>query len=102
VAYSATARRSPEHRSGSLDRSACRPVSIDPRPTVASGQGPTGPDPTLSAAPTYPADGGASTELTSARFWHLLPEIERERFGLRFSRLVLKAIRPLTSKEDYA
>ena len=102
MAYSATARRSAGHRSGSLDGSARRHIPIDPRPAVASGQGPTAAGPVLSAAPAYPADEGASTELTSARFWHLLPEIERERFGLRFSRLVLKALRPLDGEEDHS
>jgi hypothetical protein len=39
-------------------------------------------------------------EVTLAAGWALLPEAERERLGLRLSRLVLKALRPLDCKED--
>ena len=44
--------------------------------------------------PSQPADQEAITGLTPAAFWALLPPAERERLGLRLSRLVLKAIRP--------
>jgi hypothetical protein len=46
------------------------------------------------------AHEGTITELTLATCWALLPVAERERLGLRLSRLVLKALRPLDLKED--
>ena len=38
--------------------------------------------------------------MTSLAFWALLPPAERERFGLRLSRLVLRAVRSPDQEED--
>jgi hypothetical protein len=38
--------------------------------------------------------------MTPAAFWALLPADDRERFGLRLSRLVLRAIRDPDTEED--
>jgi hypothetical protein len=54
---------------------------------------PAAPDPALDQTP--PAD------VTPEAFWALLPANERERFGLRLSRLVLRAVRcPDPSTEE--
>jgi hypothetical protein len=100
VACSTIARRPTGRRAGPLDRPACQHVLLDLEPTGASGSRPVAAGPAVSAAPARPADEGASIELTAVGFWQLLPEAERARLGLRFSRLVLKALRPLNSKED--
>jgi hypothetical protein len=38
--------------------------------------------------------------MTAAGFWALLPAADRERFGLRLSRLVLRAVRTPDPEED--
>lgn len=38
--------------------------------------------------------------MTPAAFWALLPPADRERFGLRLSRLVLRAVRCPDPEED--
>ena len=38
--------------------------------------------------------------MTPAAFWALLPPADRERFGLRLSRLVLRAVRSPDPEED--
>jgi hypothetical protein len=38
--------------------------------------------------------------MTLDGFWALLPDADRERFGLRLSRLVLRALRPPDTEED--
>jgi hypothetical protein len=38
--------------------------------------------------------------MTPEGFWALLPPADRERFGLRLSRLVLRAVRSPDSEED--
>jgi hypothetical protein len=42
-----------------------------------------------------PADG-----MTLDGFWALLPAADREQFGLRLSRLVLRAVRTPDAEED--
>ena len=37
--------------------------------------------------------------MTPDGFWALLPDADRERFGLRLSRLVLRAVRPNDPEE---
>jgi hypothetical protein len=54
----------------------------------------------MSATTVHPFEEGTIAEVTLTACWTLLPSAERERLGLRLSRLVLKAIRPLDSKED--
>ena len=100
MACSTIARRPTSRRTGPLDRPACQHLRNDVEPTGASSSGPAAPGPDVSAAPARPANKEASTEVAAVGFWQLLPEAERTRLGLRFSRLVLKALRPLDSKED--
>jgi hypothetical protein len=38
--------------------------------------------------------------VTPGAFWALLPDADRERFGLRLSRLVLRAVRDPDTEED--
>lgn len=38
--------------------------------------------------------------MTPDAFWALLPDADRERFGLRLSRLVLRALRATDPEED--
>jgi hypothetical protein len=46
------------------------------------------------ATPVRSAEEDATDVVTPDSFWALLPPVDRERLGLRLSRLVLKAIRP--------
>jgi hypothetical protein len=80
-----------------LDRSARQHLPLDREPAAAAGSGLASAGPALSASP---AQEETNIEVTSAGFWALLPAAERERLGLRLSRLVLRALRPLDSKED--
>jgi hypothetical protein len=100
VARSSIARRPAGHRTGTLDRPFRQHISIDLEPTAASGSGPAATGAVVSASPAHPIHEGTTAEVTPAGFWALLPEAERERLGLRLSRLVLKALRPLDIKED--
>jgi len=97
MARSATARRPASGRSGSLDRSARQHFLIDLESAAASDASLASAGPALS---TSAIPEGTNTALTSAGFWALLPAAERERLGLRLSRLVLKALCPLDIKED--
>jgi hypothetical protein len=54
----------------------------------------------VSASPIGAAHEEALIELSPTTFWALLPMAERERLGLRLSRLVLKALYPLALQED--
>ena len=50
--------------------------------------------------PGRPIDPTPSAELTTGTIWALLPAVDRERFGLRLSRLVLRAVRAPGLEED--
>jgi hypothetical protein len=45
------------------------------------------------ATPDHPIDPSTTLVVTPDAFWALLPPADRERFGLRLSRLVLRAVR---------
>jgi hypothetical protein len=45
------------------------------------------------ATPAYPIDPASLADVTPGVLWALLPADDRERFGLRLSRLVLRAVR---------
>ena len=47
----------------------------------------------MPAAPDPALDQETPAGVTPEAFWDLLPANERERFGLRLSRLVLRAVR---------
>jgi hypothetical protein len=100
MARAATARRPADGRPGLLDRPARRYVSDDPGPTVAVGPRPAGDGPALSATPGHPVDAPTASGVTTDGPWALLPAADRERFGLRLSRLVLRAVGTPDPEED--
>ena len=97
MARSPIARRPAGRRTVTLHRPARQHFSIDFEPVAAAGSSPAAAGPSLSASPAHEE---TNTEVTSVGFWALLPAAERERLGLRLSRLVRKALRPLDIKED--
>lgn len=97
MARPATPRRPAGYRTGSLDRSARRHVPTDLEPAHPRGSSPAGADAVL---PTAPRDEAAAAEVTPDGCWARLPAAERDRLGLRLSRLVLKALRPPDVEED--
>jgi hypothetical protein len=52
------------------------------------------------AAPDHPTGLSPAEGVTPDAFWALLPPADRERFGLRLSRLVLRAVRSPDPEED--
>lgn len=100
MARPATARRPADGRSGLLDRPARRDLSADPGPSVTPGPRPATDGPALPAAPAPSIDPSTAVGVTPDGFWALLPAPDRERFGLRLSRLVLRAVCTPDSEED--
>ena len=100
MARPATARRPADGRPGRLDRSTRRCIPADPGPTRAGGPRPAGDGPTLPAAPDHPVDAPTASVVTTDGLWALLPADDRERCGLRLSRLVLRAVRTPDPEED--
>jgi hypothetical protein len=100
MARPATARRSARGRAGLLDRPARRYLPAEPGPSPAAGSS------SASDGSTLPADSIPSIEPTPAEglspdaFWALLPAAQRDQFGLRLSRLVLRAAGVPNSGED--
>jgi hypothetical protein len=52
------------------------------------------------ATPAHQIDPSTADGMTADGFWALLPAADRERFGLRLSRLVLRAVRTPDPEED--
>jgi hypothetical protein len=99
MARPATARRPAGGRTGRLDRPARRYLPDDPGSPAAPGPRPSADGPVVSAAQTHsiaPSADGVTPEV----FWALLPAADREQFGLRLSRLVLRAVRGPDPEED--
>jgi hypothetical protein len=101
MARLATARRPADRRTGGLDRPSRRFLPADTGRPAPAGPRPAADGSALSAAPTQtieptPAEAGLSPDA----FWALLPAAEREQFGVRLSRLVLKAARVPDPGED--
>ena len=94
MARPATPRRPAGRRAGRLDRPDGRHVPGDCEPGVTPGPGPAADGPAVATPPAQTIDQATITELTPAALWALLPQAERERLGLRLSRLVLKAVCP--------
>jgi hypothetical protein len=94
MARPATARRPADRRTGRLDRPAQRHVPHDPEPTPAPGSEPAADGAPVPTASVHPPEQGSNALVTSNSFWALLPAADRERLGLRLSRLVLKAVCP--------
>lgn len=100
MARPATARRSADGCPGRLDRHARRDLPADPGSPAPARRRPAGDGPALSAAPGRSIDPTPSAEVTTGTIWALLPAGDRERFGLRMSRLVLRAVRAPGLEED--
>jgi hypothetical protein len=101
MARPATIRRAADGRTGRLDRIARRHVPADTAPAPAPRPGPVAHDSPMSPTPGTAPDPSPA-ELTPDTFWGRLPAAEREQFGLRLSRLVLKAARvaPTDAEEN--
>ena len=54
----------------------------------------------MSETPDRRIGPSAADGVTPDGFWALLPDADRERFGLRLSRLVLRAVRTHDTEED--
>jgi hypothetical protein len=93
MARPATARRPAVGRPGRLDRPARRYLPADPGSPAPAGPSPAADGPAVPATPGRPIDPPPATGVTPDAFWALLPAADRERFGLRLSRLVLRAVR---------
>ena len=100
MARLATARRPTDGRPGRLDRPARRYVPDDPESTTAPGPRPSADGPVVSAAQAHPIGPTPADGMTLDVFWALLPAADREQFGLRLSRLVLRAVRITDAEED--
>jgi hypothetical protein len=94
MARSATPRGPADCRTGRLDRPGRRHVPLDLGTSPAPGSGHVADGPPLPATAVYPVKEEPTAVVTPDSFWALLPAADRERFGLRLSRLVLKAVRP--------
>jgi hypothetical protein len=93
MARPATARWSADGRPVRLDRPARRDLPADPGPPAPAGRRPAPDGPAMPATPVYPIDSASPANVTPGALWALLPAGDRERFGLRLSRLVLRAVR---------
>src|SRR5437762_1750087 len=92
MARPATARRTADGRPGLVDRPTRRDLPAGTRPPTPARRGLGGDGPALSATPVRPIDPTPSADVTPGTVWSLLPAGDRERFGLRPSRLVLRAV----------
>jgi hypothetical protein len=93
MARPATARRPADGRLGRLDRPAHRDLPAGTGPPAPARRRPAADGPALSATPVRPIVPTPSADVTPGSLWALLPASDRERFGLRLSRLVLRAVR---------
>jgi hypothetical protein len=100
MARPATARRPAVSRTGLLDRPARRHLPAEPRPAPALGPRPAPDGTAVPAAPGRTTDPTPAAGVTPEDFWGLLSAADRERFGLRLSRLVLRAVRTPDPEED--
>jgi hypothetical protein len=100
MARPATARRPAGDRSGRLDRPARRYLPDDPRSPAAPGPRPSADGPIVPAAQAHPIGPTPAADMTPDLLWALLPAADREQFGLRLSRLVLRAVRTPGTEED--
>ena len=94
MARPATSRQPADRRPSRLDRPGHRHVPRGPEPSATVGAGPAADGPPVPATPVRSAEEEPIAVVTSNSFWALLPPADRERLGLRLSRLVLKAVRP--------
>jgi hypothetical protein len=100
MARPATSRRPTFGRTGLLDRPARRHLLAEPGPAPAAGPRPAPDGTSVPAAPAHAIDPSPAAGVTPDAFWALLPDADRERFGLRLSRLVLRAVSAPDTEED--
>jgi hypothetical protein len=100
MARPATARRPASDRSDRLDRPARRYLPDDPGSTAPAGPRPSADGPIVPAAQAHPIGPTPADDMTPDLLWSLLPAADREQFGLRLSRLVLRAVRITDARED--
>ena len=100
MARLATARRPADGGTGRLDRPARRYFPADPGPPTPAGPRLALDGPALPATPAHQINPSTAVGMTPEAFWALLPAADRERFGLRLSRLVLRAVRTPDPEED--
>jgi hypothetical protein len=93
MARPATTRRPTDGRTRRLDRPTRRCLPGDPGHPSVVGSRPSPDGDSVPAAPEPALDQAPPADVTPEAFWALLPANERERFGLRLSRLVLRAVR---------
>jgi hypothetical protein len=94
MARPATPRRPADRRTSRLDRPDRRPLPSDPELPTAAGAGSATDGSPVPTTPGRSAEEEGTDVMTPDTFWLLLPPADRERLGLRLSRLVLKAVRP--------
>lgn len=94
MARPTTVRRAALDRTGHCNRSGHRSVPHDDGAAAAPGASSPRDDSVVPAASDQPIDQAAIAEMTPTAYWALLPAAERDRLGVRLSRLVLKAVRP--------
>ena len=100
MARLATARRPADSRTGCLDRPSRRSLPNDTDRSAPACSGAACDGSALPAASTQPIEPTSAEGLSSDAFWALLPAAERVKFGLRLSRLVLRAARVPNPGED--
>jgi hypothetical protein len=92
MARLASARRPKDGRSRCLDRPARRYLPDGPGSPSAVGPRPAPDGGALPATPGHSPAGETAASVTPDNCWASLPAAERERFGMRLSRLVLRAV----------
>jgi hypothetical protein len=100
MARPATSRRSADRRTSRLDRPGLRHLPRDPGPSPATGAGFAAAGSPVPATPVCSAEEEPAGVMTPDSFWALLSPTDREQLGLRLSRLILKAVRPPTSRSE--
>ena len=100
MARPATARRPAVGCPGLLDRPARRDLPAGSGPSTPAGPRLAPDGSAVPATPAHPIDPSAADGMTADGLWALLPAADRERFGLRLSRLVLRAVRTPDPEED--
>ena len=89
MARSATAQRNSRGRTRKLDRSATRHIATTPTPPTDISADAHGDEPPVPS----PSQNVEESFVVIDTPWALLPTTEQEQFGLRISRLILKAVR---------
>src|SRR5262245_22264401 len=100
MARPATPRRAAGVCSGRVDRLSRRYLPAKREPPLAAGSclAPDGPN--VPAPPVHASCPPSTEEVTLTNCWASLPQADRELFGLRLSRLVLRAVSVFDGEED--